>query len=73
MLAHELYTKLKQIDSDSENCSVLKILFSYVIGKDYALTTQDELDKETIDKITNYYQEYLLNYLNLVHQHFDNS
>ncbi len=59
MLSHELYTKLKQIDSDSENCSVLKILFSYVLGKDYALTTWDELDVEDEEKITSLYQEYI--------------
>jgi release factor glutamine methyltransferase len=59
VLAHELYTKLKQIDSDSENCSVLKILFSYVLGKDYALTTWDELSSEDEEKITSLYQEYI--------------
>ena len=59
MLSHELYTELKQIDNDSENCSVLKILFAYVLGKDYALTTYDELNKEDENKIRDYYKEYI--------------
>ena len=59
MIAHDLFVKLKSIEDEAENRSVLKILFSYVLGQDYALISQDELDDEDVKKIEEYYKEYI--------------
>ena len=59
MKVQDLYIKLKKIEETDENKSVLKILIKFVLEKDYALVSQEDIEIEDKNKIEELYKEYL--------------
>ena len=59
MKVQDLYLKLKKIEENNENSNVLKILFEYVLNKNYVLASQEDIELEDKNKIEEYYKEYI--------------
>ena len=59
MKVQDFYLNIKKNESDNENLSVLKIIIQFVLKKDYALVSQDDLSLEDKKQIEEYYQQYI--------------